>query len=196
MTTTVGTWLLPVQQGGDRPCDYAPVWCSLATIVDTRMAEYKAAATVGRAVSIAKAYNDPTLDPAITTPDRGDRIAMPFLLEVFDTDNMIDLVNLPTEVDPRTAGIYAAIGYAEFFSIGANQTDLLLFNGALTQAYGSADTDVTVFVIGAADPQLSIEMHHKWLPPQEGFALSMSNSAADNKISRLELVVMRIGDIP
>jgi hypothetical protein len=39
-------------------------------------------------------------------------------------------------------------------------------------------------------------MHHKWLPPQEGFGLSSSNSASDNKVGRIELVVMRIGDIP
>jgi hypothetical protein len=197
-----GTWKLPYQDGTDAPCDQATPWCQLVAIVDTVVQAAADYDGFGTTAPFAKAYDNDVISPDLDITLQGDRVPISMKVEAVDTDEMIDLATRPTEIRPRTRGIYYAAGYMEHIEATAAQRVSTYLNGA-PDFVGAGNFTLTVsnsstpagFIATLHDPSDSIGAVFAWDDTMEGVAQAASSQTGSIFVARLELTVVKVGDV-
>jgi hypothetical protein len=192
MVATTATWLLPYQQGTDRGCDYAGVWCDFVELVDTIMSDIQDVLSLGRALPAAKIYNDSTITPTLTAgvTDFG---PLPMAVEQLDTNNMVNLTIDTSAITPTRNGRYIALGYEEWNSVGGTIATAA-FLGALQDVWQTVDTDTTS-IVGTNDPNMAFTGGFQWSPGVDGVAIAATHGLGTPIVLRMELFMLWIGDL-
>jgi hypothetical protein len=206
VTSRTATWNLPYQDGTDPGCDYAPIWCELVSLVDAALTSAQDAVSLATVVPMAKMINNRTLTPGLENIVQTEMAPIDMALEVVDTDNMIDLAT-DSRVNPPRTGIFLTMGYLEFFApttAGSSKGGVL--GGGLPllaramQTVDNATVPSTVGGTSSTDPQTSLAIEYAWQSADvEGTGVdgvSLTQVSTDERVSRVELMVWRVGDLP
>jgi len=133
MVACTPTYDLPYQEGTDRPCDLAPVWCQFAGVVETKLTEFDA--ILGRTATTV-----PFAKVRKTVAGAGvDHNPIQFDTVSADNDGMVDLTAEPEIIRIRRPGFWIG-NYV--ITATAFSNDQQLVGGSIDGSSGDSSTYV------------------------------------------------------